>query len=77
MKKRLILITSIVTTLLVMGIYIKVETQTKPAQQRLTYPYHVKIFMCPLSVYFTQDNPSNTLRRVDESNEIVPLRVAR
>ena len=29
--------------------------------EALTYPYHVKIFMCPLSVYFTEDNPSNTL----------------
>ena len=62
MKKRLILITSIVAILLVMGIYIKVETQTKPyAPPRLTHPYHVKIFRCGLSVYFTDGHPDNTL----------------
>lgn len=52
MKKRLILITSIVAILLVTGIYIKVETQTKTAPQELTHPYHVKIFRCDLSEYY-------------------------
>ena len=58
MKKRLILITSIVAILLVTGIYIKVETQTKPAPQRLTHPYHVKIFRCDISEYYvtTKEN---------------------
>jgi hypothetical protein len=63
MKKRLILITSIVAILLVMGIYIKVETQTKPAPQRLTHPYHVKIFRCDISEYYvtTKENVRYTL----------------
>ena len=64
MKKRLILITSIIAILLVTGIYIKVETQTKPsAPQRLTHPYHVKIFRCDISEYYvtTKENVRYTL----------------
>jgi hypothetical protein len=74
MKKRLILITSIVAILLVTGIYIKVETQTKPAPQGLTHPYHVKIFRCDMSEYYvtTKENVQYTLD--DYLRDGAPLR---
>ena len=74
MKKRLILITSIVAILLVMGIYIKVEIQTKTAPQRLTHPYHVKIFRCDISEYYVTTKEKVWYTLDDYLREGAPLR---